>query len=545
VHSADEHPPTAQDAANDGQRSLTNTVVRGASIATAGYVVAQAISFASYLALARLLTPSQFGVFAAAVVVVGVGAIVGESGMLAALIQRRERFEAALESAFVATLAAGVLLSALALAVSPLVGVFFHNGKVGVVTAAMSASMLFRLGVIVPNALLQRRFNFVRRVAIDPLGMLAFAAASVTSAALGLGVWSLVIGTYSQLAVDVAAAWLFAGWRPHPRRATMEVWRELARFGRPVVIAEVIRHAIAALPVMALGRFTGAGAIGQYNYAARVSNQPSDAVLALGAYALLPALARVSHDERRFRAALTRALRWMCGVSFPLGMLLVALGTPAIVIVFGARWHAAGEAVIPLGVCAGLLALDSIASEVWKSAGRTDMLPRMHGLSLLLTAAMITAFGIPFGLIGVATGIAVASFGVGAYAVYGIHRVAGVPVSHLLAEIWPAGAAAALVGGGLFSLEHFAVHAASHGTILGLVLLAVETVVGGLAYLVCLSLLGPRAKADLLAALRSLRRRKRATVTSAEAAVPFKGGDTAPVPRAPRPEEPVGLTPGA
>jgi PST family polysaccharide transporter len=543
--SADDNSSRTDPAANGAPGSLTNTVVRGASIATAGYVVAQAISFASYLALARLLTPSQFGVFAAAVVVVGVGAIVGESGMLAALIQRRERVETALESAFVATLAAGVLLSALALAVSPLVGVFFHNSKAAVVTAAMSASMLFRLAVIVPNALLQRRFNFVRRVAIDPLGMLAFAAASVTSAALGLGVWSLVIGTYSQLAVDVVAAWLFAGWRPHPRRATMEVWRELARFGRPVVIAEVIRHAIAALPVMALGRFTTAGAIGQYNYAARVSNQPSDAILALGAYTLLPALARVSHDERRFRAALTRALRWMCGVSFPLGMLLVALGTPAIVVVFGARWHAAGEAVIPLGVCAGLLALDSIASEVWKSAGRTDMLPRMHGLSLFLTAALITAFGIPFGLIGVATGIAVASVGVGAYAVYGIHRVAGVPISRLLAEIWPALLAAALVGGGLFSLEHLVVHASSHGTIIGLALLAVETVLGGLAYLACLSLLAPRAKADLISALQTLKRRRRAQAGRSGAAAPRKGADAAPAPRAHHPEQPVGLTPRA
>jgi O-antigen/teichoic acid export membrane protein len=502
----DSREPEAEPSGTPGP--LTSTVVRGAGIASGGYVVAQVVSFASYLALARLLTPSQFGMFAAAIVVVGVGAIIGESGMLAALIQRRDGLEAALESAFVATLAAGLLLSVLSLAAAPVVGVFFNSSKVAIVAAAMSASMLFRLTVIVPNALLQRRFSFIRRVAIDPLGMFAFAAASITSAAVGLGVWSLVIGTYSQLAFDLLAAWLFAGWRPHPSRASMRVWRELARFGRPVVIAEMIRHGIAALPVIALGRFAGAGAIGQYTYASRVSNQPSDAVLSLGAYVLLPALSRVAHDGQRFRAALTRALRWMCAISFPLGMLLVPLGTPAIVLVFGARWHAAGEAVIPLGAYAALLALDSIASEVWKAAGRPDMLPRMHALSFVLIAALIAALVVPFGLTGVATAIALSGVGVGVFAVYGIHRVARVPVSRLLAEIWPPAIAATVMAGVLFFTEHVLLHSDHHALPVGVIMLIIQGLLGIALYVCCLSALSPGCRGELLAVIRHTRARR-------------------------------------
>lgn len=497
-----EHEP------NGTPRSLTTTVLRGAGIGALGYALAQMISFASYLVLAHLLAPSEFGVFAAAIVVVGVGQVVGESGMLAALIQRREQVEAALESAFVATLLAGLLLSLLALAAAPLVGLFFHSRKVALVAAVMSASMLPRLAAIVPDALLQRRFSFLRRVAIDPVGMLAFAVGSVTCAVAGLGVWSLVVGTYSQLAFDVLAAWRFAGWRPHPRRASVRVWRELASFGRPVIIAEVIRRATSELPVIALGRFAGAGAIGQYSYAQRVSSQPPGAVVGIGAYVLFPALARLAGgDERRFRAALTRALRWMCATSFPLGMLLAALGTPAIVLVFGARWHAAGDAVIPLGVYAATIAFDSLGSEVWKAAGRPDMLPRMHGLSLVLMAALIFALVVPFGLMGVAVAIALSGLGVGVYAVRGIHRVSGASLETLLAEIRPAAVAAIAVGTGLFCLEHLVVHSATRGAVPGLALLAGETVLGAGVYLACLSALSPAVRADLTAAVGGLKRR--------------------------------------
>jgi PST family polysaccharide transporter len=484
--------------------SLTKTVIRGAGISGIGYAVAQAISFGSYLALARLLTPAQFGMFAAGIVVSGLGTVIGESGLLAALIQRRERLEEALESAFVATLAAGVLLSVLALAAAPLVGRFFHSSTITVVAAVMSASMLFRLLEIVPSALLQRRFSFVRRVAIDPLGMVAFAAGSIVPAVAGLGVWSLVIGAYAQFTVSLIGAWWFAGWVPHPRRASVRVWRELARFGRPVVIAELIRRAIPELPVVALGNFAGAGAIGQYSYALRVASQPPDAMVSLGAYVVLPALARLADDERRFRAALTRALRWMCAISFPLGMLLVALGTPAIVLVFGSRWHAAGEAVVPLGVYAGMLALDSIASEVWKAAGRTDMLPRMHGLSFALMAILIAALVVPFGLIGVTSAIAASGVGVAIYAVYGIHRVARVALSRLFAEISPAALSALAVGAALFCLEHLLVHAAQRGTAAGIALLAGEAALGAIAYLACLVALSRGVRTDLAAALARL-----------------------------------------
>lgn len=494
---------------NGSPASLTTTVVKGAGISGAGYVVAQAISFASYLVLARLLTPSQFGTFAAGLVVAGIGTVLGESGLLAALIQRRDRLEEALESAFVATVVSGVLLSLLALAAAPLVGLFFHSSTAALVAAVMSASMLFRLVEIVPSALLQRRFAFVRRVAIDPLGMLAFAAGSIIPAIAGLGVWSLVIGTYAQYAVSLVGAWWFAGWVPHPRRATVRVWRELARFGRPLVLAELIRRAIPELPVVALGRFAGAGAIGQYSYALRVANQAPDAIVSIGSYVLLPALARLADNQRRFTAALTRAVRWMCGLSFPLGMLLVTLGTPAIVLVFGARWHAAGEAVIPLGVYAGVLALDSIASEVWKAAGATEMLPRMHGLSFVLMAVLIVALGVPFGLIGVTSAIAASGVGVAAYAVYGIHRVTGVSLSRLLGEISPAATAALTVGAGLFCLEHLVVHSAAHGTLAGIAMLAAETVLGAVAYLVCFSMVSAGARADLAAAIDSLRQDRR------------------------------------
>jgi O-antigen/teichoic acid export membrane protein len=494
-----EPPPTSPD---PPPASLTGTVTRGISLSGMGYALSQLLTFGTYFVLAKLADPADFGHFAAGTVVVGVGTLVGESGMLAALIQRRDRLEEAYNSAFLATLAGGTLLSLLALAAAPLVALFFHSHEAGAVAAVMSGWMFLRLTAIVPDAMLQRHFSFRRRVIIDPLSTVAFAAGAIPAAAAGLGVWALAIGTYASALVNVLAAWVFVGWRPRPRLASIAMWRELARFGRPLLGAGMIRRVVTEIPVLALGHVTGASALGQFTYSSRVASQPLGAVVDVGAYVLQPAFARLSTHDERFRAAVCRSLRWLCVAAFPAGLLLVALATPAVVLVFGEQWREAGNGAAALGVYCAAVSLDSIASETWKSYGRGDMLARMHTVSLILTAVCVGALVVPFGLMGVTIGMSASAVGVGVYAVRGMSRALGIALADLLSEIWPPAIAATAMAGALFCLEHFVVHAERHSTILGLVLLAVETLLGVAVYMSLMAVLAPHVTRELLGVLR-------------------------------------------
>ncbi|HEY5192256.1 MAG TPA: oligosaccharide flippase family protein [Solirubrobacteraceae bacterium] len=480
--------------------SLTRVVTRGIGLAGLGYVFSQLLTLVAYVVLAKLADPADFGHFAAGTVVVGVGFVLGESGLLGALIQRRTDIEEALNSAFLATLAGGILMTMFALATAPLIGLYFKSHEDEAVAAVMAGCMFLRITSVVPDALLQRRFSFMRRVIIDPLSTVGFAAGAIPAAASGLGVWALVIGTYASLLVNVISAWAFVRWRPRPRQASVRMWRELARFGRPVMGANLIRHVVGELPVLALGRFSGASVLGQFTYAAKTAAQPLGAVINAGGYVLQPAFARLSHDDERFRSALLRSLRWLCILSFPAGLLLVPLGTPLVVLVFGPEWREAGYGAAALGGYCAALSLDSLASEAWKSYGRPDMLPRMHGTSLVLTAVFVGAF-LPFGLVGVTIGMSLSAIGVAAYAVRGMSRAIGIPLKDLVREIWPPTIAAITMAAVLFPLEHFVVHAEMHGRVLGLVLLSVEALLGLVIYLSALAALVPQSTREFVQAV--------------------------------------------
>jgi O-antigen/teichoic acid export membrane protein len=236
---------------------------RGGLIGLVGFGGSQLVNLLTYVALARILVPAQFGVFAAGSLISGIGGLFAESGMLAALLTRRERFEEAANTAFVWNVVSGGGLALISLGVSPLIGVVFRDRGVAGVSAALSGILWLRALSIVPDTMLQRRLSFLRRMVIDPLSMVAFGVVAVSTTSSGAGVWGLVLASYASVGTRVVGAWSFARWRPHPRAASLALWRELIAFSRSVLLSEIIRNALAYLDVLLIGRYIGAASLGQ------------------------------------------------------------------------------------------------------------------------------------------------------------------------------------------------------------------------------------------------------------------------------------------
>ena len=476
---------------------LAGTVVRGFSLAAIGWIVGQVLNFGAYVTLAHLATPQEFGQLAAGTIIVGFGDVFANSGMLAALIQRRDRVEEAANTALVATLAAGLGLTVVALALAPLVGVFFDSEVIAEVAAVTSVWILLRSATTVPDALMQRRFSFVRRVVVEPLGIIVFGATSIVLVANGMGLWGLVLGNTAQRMVMVLAAWVLARWRPNLSLASFSLWREMMGFGRHVVASELVRTTSGQVNTALLGRFVGTAALGQYTYAARIAQKPLGIMINAGSYVLYPAFSRIAANERRFRAAFLRSLRLFSAMAIPIGFVMLPLGEPFAVVVFGEQWREAGYAAMAMFAYVGGRSLISLCGEAFKAAERPQILPRVSLLSATLGVASIVAL-LPFGLVGVAAAVSVTSAGVTAYSMRAVAGVVSVPVTRMVGEIWPALAASVAMAAVLLPVEHLVVDAASRETALGLVLLAGEVVAAAALYWGALAVIARPLARELL-----------------------------------------------
>jgi PST family polysaccharide transporter len=490
----------------EAPESLTRTTVRGISLAGAGYIVSQALNFLAYLVLVRLLTPRDFGLYAAGTLITGIGGLFAESGMLAALIKRDDRLDEAASTAFAWLLVCGVALMLLSLALAPLIGLIFHSARIGAVTAVLSGWLLVRAITIVPDALLQRRFSFLRRVAVDPLGVIAYAAAAIPLAASGAGVWAMVAGAYASIIVQAVAAWIASGFRPRRRLVSRDVWRELVSFSRPLVAGEVLRRATSQIDVFILGRFSGTATLGQYRNGQMLVQQPAGLFGQVVAYVILPAFARISAAPARLAGAARRVFWLASPIIFPSSLACIPLGVPVAVVLLGERWRPAGHAIAGL---AGLVlggTLLSISGELMKAAAALRLQLHVHVAWITLVAVSVTVGGLLWGLIGVSIALSLSTCLTAVYAMAGLARALQIPPYSLFQGMrQPAIASVVMIG--TMVLFDRGVDLLAHGKGVRVLLLLAEVVLGAAVYCVVLAVID-RGRRELgVTAWRTARQR--------------------------------------
>jgi PST family polysaccharide transporter len=483
--------------------TLRRIAARSASFTFLAYGLTQALTLGTYVVLARLTVPEVFGVFGAATILLATGEVFVESGMTAAVVQRRRDVEEAASTAFVATLAGGILLTLAALAGSVLVGLYFDSRQVGVVAAALSGTVAVNTLCVVPLALLQRRFSPLRYVVVEPAAALAFGIGAGLGLAYGLEVWGLVVGAYCWSVVRAGALWLCARWRPRPRQASWRMWRELAGYGRWVVASESLREVTRIATTALVGRFLGTKSLGEFRFGWRLVNQAGGPLLSANAHVLLPAVAAADNEEDVQRRSLL-SLRLVTFAAFPLSALFVALGEPIALLLFGDDWAGVGPVLAGLALLPAAQAIDSVASEIWKARARPDYLPRMHGLGAALSVGLVAVFvAADADAAGVGVALSLSALAIATYALVRLATVIGIGVGQVARPLAPAFASA------LFAAAAAWLADAALGVDSPILRVTVGSLVGLGAYLLALSVVSRGMLRDVAATAREFRRSSR------------------------------------
>jgi O-antigen/teichoic acid export membrane protein len=203
-----------------------------------------------------------------------------------------------------------------------------------------------------------------------------------------------------------------------------------------------------------------------------------------------------------------RSLRSMSMIGFPMGLILVPLGVPAAAIAFGERWTDAGYAAMTLAGVTVAGTLISFASETLKAAGRPNILTRIRVVNLVAAVVFMIVL-LPFDLVGVCGGLSIGTAIGGVYAMVKVAELLEVSGRRILQEVVPSAAAAIFMAGVLTPVEFLIVDARSHGTAVGLGLLALEALLGVVLYFSALRVLSPDGFHELVSTLGQLLRRGR------------------------------------
>ncbi len=358
------------------------------------------LKFIVTVILARLLSPEAFGLVAMVTVFVNFAASYTELGFGDALIHKQDCSSAHYSSIFWLNVLAGLLLTAVFMACSPLIAAFYHEPVLIPLTLVIAPQFVLNALKVVQHARLRKHLEFRKLAFIHVAALTASGTVAIVMALSGFGVWSLVAHTLLLTAVTVLLLWLLSDWRP-TLVIDWQAVRELASYSANVVGFSSLNYWARHADNLLIGRFVGTFALGIYSRAYSLMMLPLRIVSRSIGQVAFPALSVIQTDQKRVRELYLRVTRSTALVSFPMMVGLLIIADVFVLVVFGEKWAAMIPIVRILSIVGLHQSITTLEGSLYRSQGRADLQFRVGLVQSALTVIAIV-LGLRWGLMGVA-----------------------------------------------------------------------------------------------------------------------------------------------
>jgi len=398
--------PDQTEASTGGQEALvTPGSIRGAAVmgvrwttvATLGPFLSQGITL---VVLARLIAPTDFGVFNAAIVLIAASELLGQFGIGAALVQKEDLSSGHETAALVLSVGLGVLLFGAVSLPAEWWASFLGGRRLAPILQVLALSFPLAGLSSIPLSILQRDFRF-KRLAVAELfaHVIGYGLVGVTLGVIGAGLWALV-AAYLARWLLLAMALLLSRPLQFSRFHSSQM-REILHYGGGLMLARATNYLALQGDNYVVSSRLGFASLGFYGRAYQLMALPASLIGQIADRVTFPILSRLQNDRARLEAFLERATGWAFTILAPSAVLAAFLSDWIVRIVLGPDWERAGPifAVLCLGLPfrAGSKMPDSLLRA-------TGLVYRRAALQGVYASAVIfgAIAGTKFGPIGVA-----------------------------------------------------------------------------------------------------------------------------------------------
>lgn len=385
-------------------RNLRHHAVAGMGWVAWGSGAIAGLKVVVLILLTRLLSPADFGLVSAGMIVVGVSLNFSQLGLGPAVVQRSVLEPRHLSTAFVASTGLGLLMAGAVWVGAPLIAGFFHMDPL--VSVVRALGLLFPLAGIgtVPESLLQRelRFRFLANRDVLTYGV-GYGAVGVVLALFGWGVWALVVAQLTQAILRTVILLLAAP--PFLRaRPTWPSFLELMEYGVGQSAARLGMIGANQADNLVVGRWLGAVPLGNYSRAFQLVSVPATLLGDVIDKVLFPTMARVQDDARRLAAAYLEGTALLALVTLPAGVVAAILAPELVAVAFGSRWSGIVPPFQVLALGMTFRTCHRISDSLSRATGKVYRRAWRQGLYAALVFIGALA-GQQWGLTGVAVGV--------------------------------------------------------------------------------------------------------------------------------------------
>lgn len=351
--------------------TLADRTIKSSVWSVVDVLLRQGIGFIISIILARLLSPSDYGIIGILMIFIALFNVFVDSGFSAGLIRKIDRTEDDLNTAFLFNIGVAILVYLVIFIVSPYIAFFFDNYDLCNLLRVLGLTLIISSFNLVQNSILIFTMRIRQLTTVSALAQISTGIVAIYLGYKGWGVWTLVFQQIASAAFTAILLFFTTGWRPKIQWNGAS-FSYLWSFGSKLLLTNFISTICGQMYSFFIGKYIGKKELGLYTRSDSFARQPLGIFNNIINKALVPFWAACQGDEERLKTNYRCSVEIMSFVGFPVMFCLSAMATPLFNILFGLKWINAIPIFQILCVGFSISIVGGISLQLIQVMGRSD-----------------------------------------------------------------------------------------------------------------------------------------------------------------------------
>jgi len=332
----------------------------------------QVVQFLIGVAMARLLSPNDFGMYAIVILVVNFSNVLINSGFMQALIQKEKVTQKHYSTVFWFSVLVSVIIYLIFFFLAPLLAVFFNHPTLVKYFRVVSLVIFFVPINVVTTTILNRKFDFKSPAIIILTASTASGIAGILMALNGFGIWALITQNIVLQASMTTGFWIAAKWRPE-LLFSQKAFSSLFSYGSKILISDVIDFSFRNSYTVVIGKFFSTRELGYYNRANSFPNVINNIFTSVLGKVSFVSLSALQNDIKKLKSSFIRTIKLQAFLLLPVMMIFALISDSFIEIVLTKKWMPIVPYIKILCISLSFYALMKVNSILLKALGKSNV----------------------------------------------------------------------------------------------------------------------------------------------------------------------------
>lgn len=352
--------------------------------------------------LARIFTPTQFGIVSAVTIITSYTDIFWRIGIGPAIVQKKDLNSDDINTGFTTSVIFGTIATILVVLFSSSL-IKIINIENSLVLNVIALSFIINSFGVVPLSILQREMHFTAILKKDVLCSIVYAITALILGVFGFGVWALVIALLIRYIINT----IFALYScPSKARFGFKIrsFKSMIKFGFGFSISQFLSVTTNQSDYFVVSNKMGSYALGIYSKAYQLMTVPANLFGQVLDQVFFPAMSKIQNNDQRLSDIYILSSALLALVYFPVGVCIYLFSDEIILILLGSEWLKAAAPLKVLSLSLFFRVGYKINDPLFRAKGAVYDRAIIHLMQAVATI-LASFIGVRWGLVGVSVGV--------------------------------------------------------------------------------------------------------------------------------------------